>query len=289
MRSLPTFEGTGGTVKQGTATADEFRFCRAWWEVHCSSKIWLPYTKTSTYSPFWDEIVWVGNFAHNAHELKATGRARVQGIEYFGKTGVTYTSKSVLGFNPRLQPGGCAFGHTGSVAFGYTIDPFTLLGFLGSRPVEFLLSLFIGELQGKAGIHPNHYEVGTIQRLPWPGLSVKEQAQLASSAKRAVHSVKILDTYDEITRTFVSPVMDASNLPVENADHLIQLQRNAIDEVCSARREMDEIVAHAYGFSEIDKSEMDIAFVGRVPPAVGKWRIYFGTEGADLVSESESE
>src|SRR5262245_17163922 len=30
---LPPFESEGRTVKQGLATADDFRFVRAWWEV----------------------------------------------------------------------------------------------------------------------------------------------------------------------------------------------------------------------------------------------------------------
>ena len=38
IRELPAFEGVGGTVKQGTATADEFRFSRAWWEVPFEGK-----------------------------------------------------------------------------------------------------------------------------------------------------------------------------------------------------------------------------------------------------------
>ena len=99
IRMLPSFEGEGGTVKQGTATADEFRFCRAWWELpnDASSPRWIPYTKTSTYSPYWDEITWVGNLGEGQRELQATGRARVQGTEFFGRPGVTYTSKSVLG------------------------------------------------------------------------------------------------------------------------------------------------------------------------------------------------
>ena len=31
---LPPFEGEGRTIKQGLATADDFRFVRAWWEVN---------------------------------------------------------------------------------------------------------------------------------------------------------------------------------------------------------------------------------------------------------------
>lgn len=33
FQELPPFEGEGRTVKQGLATADDFRFVRAWWEV----------------------------------------------------------------------------------------------------------------------------------------------------------------------------------------------------------------------------------------------------------------
>jgi hypothetical protein len=33
FKELPPFEAEGRTVKQGLATADDFRFVRAWWEV----------------------------------------------------------------------------------------------------------------------------------------------------------------------------------------------------------------------------------------------------------------
>ena len=33
FQELPPFESEGRTVKQGLATADDFRFVRAWWEV----------------------------------------------------------------------------------------------------------------------------------------------------------------------------------------------------------------------------------------------------------------
>jgi len=33
FKELPPFESEGRTVKQGLATADDFRFVRAWWDV----------------------------------------------------------------------------------------------------------------------------------------------------------------------------------------------------------------------------------------------------------------
>lgn len=288
---LPSFEGTGGTVKQGTATADEPRFCRAWWELpedgHGAE--WCPYTKTSTYSPYWDDITWMGKLGGHQTELQATGRARVQGVEFFGRPGVTYTSKSVLGFNPRLQPPGCAFGHSGSVAFGDDVDPLAMLGFIGSRPVEYLLSLFIGELQGKAGVHPNQYEVGTVQRLPWPGLSSEQKSVLTRAAARAVSALKSLDAGDEITRSFEGAIADVSASLSENARSAIERESEAVLQVCQARREADEAVGQAYGFTPTDMAEMDAAFADRVPPASGKWRVYFGEHGSDLDTRAYAE
>ena len=232
ISALPQLEGSGRTVKQGTVTADEGRFSRAWWEVPATAEGWLPYTKTSAYSPFWDDITWVGNFGQGLKEILATGKARVQGTDYFSRPGVTYPSKAVLGFNPRLQPSGCGFGHTGSVVFAENVDPLALLGFLGSRPVEYLLSLFIGELQGKAGVHPNHYEVGTIQRLPWPGLTAETVGALERSAAACVTAVVGLQSQDEPTRSFMSPLLAPQSGIRHNAKLAAHNERAALQEIC---------------------------------------------------------
>jgi hypothetical protein len=147
LASLPPLEGEGGTSKQGTATADEFRFARAWWEVG-TDKRWISYSKSSEYSPFWDDPTWLMNFGNDGRELRETGRAVIRGASYFGRPGVTYPSKSVLGFNPRVHPAGASFGHSGSVVFPRAISPTCMLGYLASRPTEYALSLLTGSLQG---------------------------------------------------------------------------------------------------------------------------------------------
>ena len=247
----------------------------------------MPYTKTSPYSPFWDDITWMIRASDGTlSEVGSCPKAYVRNSEYVGRPGVTYTSKSVLGFNPRLQPEGCAFGHSGSVVFGNDVEPLALLGFLASRPVEYLLSLFVGDLQGKAGVHPNQYEVGTIQRLPWPGLGEEQQTALGALATQAVTSLRNRDTIDEVTRSFESPVISPTDGLLDNAELAAQLERNAIRSVCSNREFADRVVAEAYGFSEKDVEEMEAAFSDRIPPASGKWRAYFGETGNDIDARS---
>lgn len=277
IQFLPSIEGVAANVKQGTATADEPRFSRAWWEVPVDSKEWVPYTKSSEYSPLWDEILWVGRFGDNMVQLSSTGKARVQGVSFFGKPGVTFPSKSVIGFNPRLQPRGCAFGHSGSVAFPILISPTSLLAFLFSRPVEYFLSLALGGLQGEPGVHPNHYEVGTIQRLPWPSFNSNQLEHLSSLGLEAVKTAQSLFHHDETSPSFAAPVSGDCMSTIElMACREIQQIVAAIRKIQEIRGDVDAIVGDAFGFSGEDLSEMSSEFDRRFPPAKGHWRLFFG-------------
>ncbi len=281
ISKLPQLEGTAAIVKQGTATANEPRFSRAWWEVPRESTEWMPYTKSSEYSPLWDEILWVGRFGHGMDQLKATGKARVQGVDYFGKPGVTFPSKSVLGFNPRLQPEGCSFGHSGSVAFPISLTPYTLLAVLFSRPMEYLLSLALGGLQGEPGVHPNHYEVGTIQRLPWPLLDEEQAKRLNELGQTIVGVRQKMFFENETSRSFCRLEESPTTSLGAFADRIAVRVREAIHAIEQIRSEVDKVVLAAFGFSQTDVDEMDEEFGRRFPPAKGEWRILFGAEYTD--------
>lgn len=88
---LPSFEADGRTVKQGLATADDFRFLRTSWEVPPSliasieadlavGKFWFPYPKGGEFSSFYADISLVVNWesagAQYWHNLSATGGVR---------------------------------------------------------------------------------------------------------------------------------------------------------------------------------------------------------------------
>src|SRR5690606_12919480 len=65
------FEADGRTVKQGLATADDFRFVRAWWEVaeaQCGSR-WFPFAKGGSYSPFYADVFLCVNWENDGREV----------------------------------------------------------------------------------------------------------------------------------------------------------------------------------------------------------------------------
>jgi len=109
FKELPPFESEGRTVKQGLATADDFRFLRAWWEVPAEKildgwqyavggrrkngeekwteerirefqawcrrrtyegKRWIPFAKGGEYSPYYADIHLVVNWEKEGAEIK---------------------------------------------------------------------------------------------------------------------------------------------------------------------------------------------------------------------------
>ena len=276
LARLRSLEGNGASVRQGVATADEFRFSRAWWEAPSNSTTWTPYTKSSEYSPFWDDATWVINYENDGHQLRETGKAVIRGAQYFGLPGITFPSRSVLGFNPRVHPSGCIFSHTGSVAFPDRGEVLALLGLLASRPVEYVLSLLVGSLQGEAGSHPLHYEVGVLQRLPIPYLPRDCMSLLQEQADSCVQVVRGFFSHDETSHDFEGFSDNQAISSRGFAESLESQERAAFTSLLERRAGIDQVVCRAYGFSESDLHAMEEEFAARIPPASGRWRRYFG-------------
>lgn len=283
LADLSRLEGKGAEVRQGLASADDFRFIRSWWEVPLQSRgigrRWLPLTKSSEFSPYWDDITWVLDWQDLGVTIRASGRARPQNIRYFGQAGVTYPARSVLGFNPRVHPRGCAFGHMGSVAFPLEgTDPATLLGYLSSRPLQYVLSFSVGSLQGEKGTHPNHYEVGLIQDLPWPLFTANQRELLATASRAAAVACKGLQASDETTHQYRGwelwrHVETISSSARERVQRQVLLVRTAED----ATARLDRIVSEALGFRRADHDDMEAEFAACERISTGPWSLGYET------------
>ena len=64
-----SFEREGRVVKQGLATADDFRFIRAWWEVKSSMEKWPNFAKGGAYAPYYSDIHLVVNWYNGGAEI----------------------------------------------------------------------------------------------------------------------------------------------------------------------------------------------------------------------------
>ncbi len=208
----PPLEGHGADVRVGLQTGDDFRFVRAFWEVDpariartreetFAGKRWVPFAKGGEYSPFWADIHLVVDFERDGEHLRQFPGARPQNLQYFFRPGLTWPTRTNSGFGVRVLPAGCAFAHKGCGAFA-SDDPFAVLGWLRSRFVQGLLELSVSTADETAsGGQSRSYEVGLVQKLPWPGHDRVDGRSVA----RLVEAAAAPDSYDETTRRFSAP------------------------------------------------------------------------------------
>jgi hypothetical protein len=288
LASLPPLEGNGAEVRQGVATADDFRFVLAWWEVPIDEiglkRSWAPYAKGSEYSPYWDDITWVIRWENDGREVRAFERAYPRSTSYFGRAGVTYPARSVLGFNPRAFPVDIGFSNMGSVAFPLKIDARALLGYLASRPLEYVLSFSNGSLQGKKGAYPNHYEVGQVKDLPWPEWRSESLALLESKGDVLATAAMRLQLDDETTHQYGGrPGLASRSSAREIGEESVRRRAALVSEMRIAREHLDRVVASELGFDSKDIEEMLREFARCENATTGPWSPSFGEVSADVL------
>ena len=134
--SLPFVEGNERTVKQGLATADDFRFVRLWWEVKPEKtimttwemtseqvrmqtfhgKYWIPLAKGGAYSPYYSDLHLVVNWGRDAEELRnikdpLTGKSfsYLRNTGFYFIAGLTWPRRTTSEISARILPQGSIF------------------------------------------------------------------------------------------------------------------------------------------------------------------------------------
>jgi hypothetical protein len=140
--------------------------------------------------------------------------------EYF-KAGLNYPWRTSSGFAPRILPSGCVFAAQGSAILpkendeNWSYTSLLALGCLNSNLYQLFISIGVGAIEGAA----RSYQVGQVQRLPWPDtLNTRsfQTAELVRLARQGYYERRIVDTQDETARSFIcvpSSVENACPLP----------------------------------------------------------------------------
>ncbi len=253
---LGPFEGGGRTAKQGLATADDFRFVRAWWAVHPRDvgATWTPFTKGGRFSPYYTDVSLVVRWTHGieeGHELKAfaettTGTThwsrRIASSEYYLRPGLTWPLRGAR-FSAQAVPPGCIFSVGGKMAFADVADLPWLLALFNSTPFDRLIAVFAGNVGGV------QYEVGLIQSVPVPVVSPDAAAGIAQLANRAWSLKYQLDTVTETSHAFSLPALlqVTGGSFFDRADSWLQRMRGLEAEIDAIQSIVDGIFFELYG------------------------------------------
>ena len=253
---LPAFEGEPRAVRQGMATADDFRFVRTWWEVTSGRSKWIGFAKGGSFSRFYSDLFAVVNWEQGGAEIcnffdPKTGKlnSRPQNTNYFGRPGLTWPLRGIT-FSSQAVPANCAFSIAGKMAFSPEDELETWLAVFNSSPFDYIVRLFAGKVGGV------QYEVGLIGGIPVPAMSGDQSIQLSKLARRGWSIKRALSSIEEKSHAFLLPAALRSRI----GDFEPQA---VVTELASIQAQVDDIAFALYGFSDSDRAA---ALGGQVSP-----------------------
>ena len=270
FRNFPRLEGTTGTVKQGLATADDFRFVRARWEVdpakigfapvHTESRRgWVHFNKGGSYSPYHADLHLVVNWFDCGAEIKnrlhpRTGRPRsnvwmlAQTEENcFFRPGITWPLRTSA-FCAQALPIGCIISVRGSALVAPAAELTSLLGFLSGAAFDFLFKLNLGRDN-----HPQ-FDVGTFQRMPLPDLDSLTKRSLEGHALRAFRICLLRAVRNEVSCEFSFPsLLEADRFQAPASRFTSPTNIHGDGEVLNqVHKRINSLVLKAYGLKPED-------------------------------------
>lgn len=242
---LPPFEGDGRTVKQGLATADDFRFVRAWWEVDpgkivtgtpetapdefraqtFSGKKWVPFAKGGEYSPYYADVHLVVNWGDDGEEiknwicerypyLKGNWEWVVKNTEYYFRPGLTYPRRlHRLAVMP--LPKGSIISVRGSGIYTDFDELLITAALFSSKSFDFFVKTMLGRFN-----HPQ-FDNGTLCKTIIPSDFNDNINDIKGIIEQLIKLKQNIDSFDELTHVFIF-TGDRSN----SNSSILQLMKN---------------------------------------------------------------
>jgi hypothetical protein len=268
------FQGDGRDASIGASTKDDARFLRLWYEVPAGSitrsrpdgvsDAWVAFAKGGEYAPYFRDFDLVIKWHGNGRELKAfisdyrglrgwgyQWSAALNGHGEYFRSGVTWSRRTSTWISGRVLPPGCIFGDKGPALFAPGDSHrglACLLAWLNSSVVSALLALSVGKEGTSGTAEASSYEVGVVERLPFPDIS--NDAALSDIAtrlaRRRVQATSFLET-----STVFCGVAVASDAASTASDFLSAEVED--------QRALDARVAVHYGLSEQDIADLEVS------------------------------
>jgi hypothetical protein len=265
FREALPLDPTLATAAQGLATAADDRFVRCYWEVSQDAigrgHAWVPFAKGGEFSRFYSDVYLVVQWTPTSiAAMEKIGR--VQNVGHYFKPGMTWPLRTQRGFNLRIMPEGCIFGHKGPAVL--PIDPsnkYYILGIANSAVAEFIL---------RGLMSFGSWEVGVIKRLPIPTATAK-QAHLVASSAQAIHDAKRgWDSGNEISTSFERPwvLRQAQDKSFAEAlDAILEAEAVLEQQIQSTYCELNNETYRLYAIPNVTRTQIE-QILGVRPPEV---------------------
>jgi hypothetical protein len=263
FRAAKRFEADDRIVKQGLATADDFRFVRHWCEVLPATMRtrWFPFTKGGRFAPFYSDVALVVDWESDGRLLRsfinASGRqaSRTQNVDFYFQPGLTWPLRGVR-YSAQIVPQGCIFSIAGKMAFAPQEQLLWLSALLNSLAFDSFIAFFAGKVGGV------QYEVGLIQNVPVPSADMHEATELAEAARESWRLKRALDSRVETSHAFRLPAILQTGEGDLSGRALAwgNLVSAAEQDISELQLRVDERCFALFGMSEEDQHSVRVAF-----------------------------
>jgi len=281
---LPSIGNGRRTIKQGIATADDFRFVRTWWEVTpkkivtgtpdmkqegyrqqtFEGKGWVPFAKGGVYSPYYSDLHLVVNWERDGEDIRnfkdpQTGKllSRPQNTEFYFHPGLTWSDRTTKLFSARPLPAGSIFSVKGSAGF-FTGEELYVLGIMNSLIFNGFLSLLVGAGDAAA----RYYQVGVIGTVPFMTHNNNNSQDYESVKKitfTAINLKRSLDITNETSHIFHLPaVLQITRVTL--VERINAWQRRVTEtewQLDELQYKIDSIAFHLYDIEDSDRHTIE--------------------------------
>lgn len=264
FREEPALDPSLATAAQGLATGADERFVRCYWEIHSKSRgqgrAWVPFAKGGEFCRFYADIFLVVDWRNEGAGIRGFDGAYIRNEQHYFKQGLTWPLRTQRGFNLRVMPEGCIFGHKGPAVLPKdSHKTFFILGMANSAPAEFVL---------RGLMSFGSWEVGVIKRLPIPQASDKlaeEVSRIARSIYEAKHG---WDKGNELSTSFERPWVlrfedEATFSSSLEAAAAAEVDREA--EIVSLYTKLDDIAYRLYRMPAATRAKIETRLGDRPP------------------------
>jgi hypothetical protein len=267
FKQVSALDPAWGSAVVGLQTSADPQFVRLHWEVPQDrigeGQSWIPFAKGGGFSRFYSDVYLVVYWAHHGNAIRKFEGAFIRNESDYFKPGLTWPLRTQRGFNLRIMPEGCIFGHKGPGIFPKRQDDtWFLLGLGNSAPAEYLL-------EGLMSF--GSWEVGVIKRLPVPEPKPAQRESISEVA-RLIHDAKAAwDTGNETSTCFSRPWLLQEKLApldlLSRLDYLAELEAREEARIQGLYAELNDEAYRLYGISATHRAEME-ATMGERPPEV---------------------
>jgi hypothetical protein len=239
----------------GLQTSYNFRFLRYWWELgtnqicfgcrdsaeaRATGKRWFPHMKGGSFRRWYGNQEYSVNWARDGAEIRNLGiergrvESRPQNIEYYFRSGVTYSRVGVKTLYGQFLPPGFIFDSAVSCMF--------------PENISFVMAVLNSQIANHAArlINPTfNLQVGDLGRIPMP---VSSGDRIDRLVDMAIGNTKSDSEDHERTYDFIAPPSWLTG---------IEDVANSHRKLAEIERDIDEEVYRLYGISDEDRAAIE--------------------------------